>query len=141
MKIEAYGRGRFPYKKSHIWEIIAHIQLPYMNTRNVFGGEHLGPIYGTSHILLPYMNIRKALKTRFHPYILSQFLNGCIFDTMVQLKISCVKNVATFLKVLIKIGNLIGNFYLIFVVKNIHYYKKSFLYSTEESSNYRTLGA
>ena len=32
-----------------------------MNRRNVFGGEHMGPIYGSSHIWAPYIKRRKAL--------------------------------------------------------------------------------
>ena len=32
-----------------------------MNRRHVFGGEHSGPIYGSSHIWAPYMKTRQPL--------------------------------------------------------------------------------
>jgi hypothetical protein len=67
MKIEA-NRDDLSYIKKHIWETLRHIYLPYMNRRNVFRGEHMGPIYGSSHIWTPCMKRRKALRGKKPTY-------------------------------------------------------------------------
>ena len=45
-------------KKAYMGKNLPYI-APCMNRRNVFGGEHLGPIYGSSY-WAPYTKRRKA---------------------------------------------------------------------------------
>ena len=56
-----FGKDPFPEEKYPLRENNIS-KVPYlMIIRNVFGGEHSGPIYGSSHIWAPYMKTRKPL--------------------------------------------------------------------------------
>jgi hypothetical protein len=79
----------------YIWEKNRHILLPYINRRNVFGREHLGPIYGSSHIWAPYMNRRKALTRIFYNGMEVLFQVLIDFEVVLYVKIKPFKKQKT----------------------------------------------
>jgi hypothetical protein len=55
------GNDLFYIKKAYMGNTPPYI-APIYEKKKRFGGEHLGPIYGSTHIWAPYMKRRKAVR-------------------------------------------------------------------------------